>query len=90
MAKPALSLELTEEIDCRLSQVSAFTNRPKATLVREAVASNLDHFDWKSREIEAAIMEADAGVFVSHEAMLHWAANLSGETDASVVSNASE
>jgi predicted transcriptional regulator len=88
MAKPVLSLELTEEIDRRLGQVSAFTNRPKASLVREA--EYLDHFDWKSREIKAAIMEADAGVFVSHEAMLHWAANLSGETDASVVSNASE
>jgi predicted transcriptional regulator len=90
MPNSALSLDLPDELDRRLDQVSARTNRPKTSLVREALAGYLDQFDWKSREIEAAIAEADAGVFVSHEAMLQWARSLSGQPDASVVSDALE
>jgi predicted transcriptional regulator len=77
--KAALSLDLPEEIDHRLDRVSALTNKSKVTIVRQAVAEYLDQIDWRSREIEAALAEADAGVFISHDAMLQWAANLAGE-----------
>jgi hypothetical protein len=56
MPKPALSLDLPDEIDQCLARVST------------------------SREIEAALAEADAGVFISHEVMLKWASNLTDET----------
>jgi predicted transcriptional regulator len=56
MPKPALSLDLPDEIDQRLARVST------------------------SREIEAALAEADAGVFISHEVRLKWASNLTDET----------
>jgi predicted transcriptional regulator len=78
--KAALSLDLPEEIDHRLDRVSALTNKSKVTIVRQAVAEYLDQIDWRSREIEAALAEADAGVFISHDTMLQWAANLAGET----------
>ena len=56
MPKPALSLDLPDEIDQRLARVST------------------------SREIEAALAEADADVFISHEVMLKWASNLTDVT----------
>jgi predicted transcriptional regulator len=84
MSKSALSVDLPDEIDRRLDQVSARTNRPKASLVHAALTGYLDQIDWRSREIEAALAEADAGVFISHEAMLRWAANLSGKVGLSV------
>jgi RHH-type transcriptional regulator, rel operon repressor / antitoxin RelB len=80
MPKPALSLDLPDEIDQRLARVSTLTNQPKTELVREAVVEYLDQIEWRSREIEAALAEADAGVFISHEVMLKWASNLTDET----------
>ena len=56
MPKPALSLDLADEIDQRLARVST------------------------SREIEATLAEADAGVFILHEVMLKWASNLTDVT----------
>ncbi len=83
MTRPALSLELSEEVEHRLDQVSERTKRPKTSLVQEAVTDYLDQIDWKSREIEAALAEAEAGVFISHEAMLRWADNLSRQAGSS-------
>ncbi len=83
MTRPALSLELSEEVEHRLDEVSARTKRPKASLVQEAVTDYLDQIDWKSREIEAALVEAEAGVFISHEAMLRWADDLSRQAGSS-------
>ena len=40
----------------------------------------------RKHEIEAALAEADAGVFISHNDVLEWAANLSGK-DASALEN---
>ena len=83
MTRPALSLELSEEVEHRLDEVSALTKRPKTALVQEAVTDYLDQIDWKAREIEAALAEAEAGVFLSHESMLRWADNLSQQADSS-------
>jgi alkylated DNA repair protein (DNA oxidative demethylase) len=41
----------------------------------------------RSREIEAALAEADAGVFISHDATLQWAANLCDKADVSVLNH---
>jgi predicted transcriptional regulator len=44
----------------------------------------------RSREIEAALAEADAGVFISHDATLQWAANLSDKADVSALNHRPE
>jgi predicted transcriptional regulator len=90
MTHPAQLLHLPEEIDTRLDEVSARTNRPKAALLREAVTEYLDQIDWRTREIEAALAEADARVFISHEAILKWAADLSPKAGSSAPDDTSD
>lgn len=89
MSKSSFSLEFSDEIERQLDRVSTLTNQSKTMLVRVAVVEYLNQIDWRAREIEAALAEADAGVFISHEAMLKWAENLSGEAGLSASDNAS-
>ena len=42
-------------------------------------------FARRAQKVAAALAEADAGVFISHKAMLQWVQNLSGETDSNAL-----
>ena len=51
----------------RLEQLSKATARTKSFLAAEAIRFYLDLNEWQIKEIEAGLLEADAGDFASEE-----------------------
>jgi len=71
-----LSVRVPERLKGQLESLSKASKRSKAYLATEALTDYVKKNAWKAQELHAAIKEADKGVFISHEAMLSWAASL--------------
>jgi predicted transcriptional regulator len=72
MPTTPFSLRLDPETRARLEEEARRLDRPAAQVAARAVARWLDAQAALRAEIDAAVAEADAGVFVSAEAMHGW------------------
>jgi len=72
MARLNLELELDDTIQQRLQAEARRQDQREVDLASDAIRDYLDRKDHKRRAIEAAIAEADKGVFISGEAMHRW------------------
>ena len=68
-----LSVRVPESLKEQLDYLSRSTNRSKGYLATEALGDYVKKNAWRAKELQAAITEADKGVFISHDAMLAWA-----------------
>ena len=68
-----LSVRVPESLKEQLDYLSRSTKRSKGYLATEALGDYVKKNAWRAKELQAAISEADKGVFISHEAMLAWA-----------------
>ena len=73
MASTVLSVRVSDDLKDQLNDLSRATKRSKAYLAAEALGEYVKKNAWRSKELHAALAEADKGVFISHEAMLAWA-----------------
>jgi predicted transcriptional regulator len=62
-----VTFELKEETISALDAYAARVDRPRSTLVNQALEEWLDLRRWQIEEIEAGIADADAGRFASDE-----------------------
>ena len=63
----SVTFELEEETISALNAYAARIDRPRSTLVNEALEEWLALQKWQLEEVEAGIAEADRGEFVSDE-----------------------
>jgi predicted transcriptional regulator len=66
------SLRLEPELKSRLEAVAQSEDRSASYVAARAIEAFLDARDILRADIEAAIVEADKGVFVSSEAVERW------------------
>jgi predicted transcriptional regulator len=67
-----LSLRLEPELKSRLEAEAESEDRSVSDVATRAIEAFLDSRDALRVDLEAAIAEADKGVFVSHEAVHRW------------------
>ena len=72
MPATPVSLRLDDETRARLAAEAARLDRPAAQVATRAIRTWLDAQDALRRQIDAAVEEADQGVFVSSEAVGAW------------------
>jgi predicted transcriptional regulator len=72
MAAVPFSLRLDEATRARLEDEARRLDRPASQVAQRAIQRYLDAQEALRREIDAAVEEADAGVFISSEAMHAW------------------
>lgn len=68
-----LSVRVPELLKEQLDYLSRSTKRSKGYLATEALGDYVKKNAWRAKELQAAITEADKGVFISHDAMMAWA-----------------
>lgn len=66
------SYRLDDDLQARLDKEAEREDRPANDIVHKAVAEYLDYKDYFRREMEAALAEADKGIFISSEKMEAW------------------
>jgi predicted transcriptional regulator len=67
-----LSVRVPESLKEQLDFLSRSTKRSKGYLATEALGDYVKKNAWRAKELQAAMAEADKGVFISHKAMLAW------------------
>jgi len=72
MASHPFSLRLSATTRARLDEQAQRLARPVSQVAQRAIERYLDAQDELRRMIDAAVEEADAGVFVSSEAINAW------------------
>jgi predicted transcriptional regulator len=80
MPAAPFSLRLDPETRARLEEEARRLDRPAAQVATRAIVRWLDAQAALRVEIDAAVAEADAGVFVSAEAMHAWMETWESET----------
>jgi len=58
-----ISIRLETDVKARLDQLASATNRSKSFLAAEAIRAFVELNEWQTREVQAALREADAGDF---------------------------
>jgi predicted transcriptional regulator len=81
MASTVLSVRVPEALKEQLDYLSRSTKRSKAYLAVEALDDYVRKNAWRAKELHAALVEADKGAFISHEAMLAWVESLGSDKE---------
>jgi predicted transcriptional regulator len=72
MANSPFSVRLDEDLKSRLEVQAEREKRSSAYIVQQALERYLGTKDRFYREMEAALVKADEGIFISEEAMDRW------------------
>lgn len=67
MEKVSVTVRLDEETVAFLDKLGEIEDRDRSYLVRKAVANYLALHRWQIEQIEQAVREADAGLFLSEK-----------------------
>jgi predicted transcriptional regulator len=62
-----MEVSLTPELEAKLNQLASQTGKEPDQIVRELVATHLDHDEWFRQEVGKGLVSLDQGKFVSHE-----------------------
>lgn len=66
---PTMTIRLDAELKTRLDKLADATHRSKSYLAAEAVREYIELNERQLQEIQAAVIEADAGDFASEESV---------------------
>ncbi|MBC7842030.1 MAG: ribbon-helix-helix protein, CopG family [Gemmatimonadaceae bacterium] len=62
-----MTIRLEDDVKDRLDILADATQRSKSFLAAEAIRAYVETNEWQIREIQAALMEAEAGDFASEK-----------------------
>jgi len=62
-----MTIRLEPELKLRLDQLAEATHRSKSFLAAEALRDYVELNEWQIKEIQSALVEADAGDFASEQ-----------------------
>ena len=60
-------MDLTPDLEAKLTRLAAEQGRDSRTLVREAVERLVNYDEWFAREVEKGLAAADRGELIDHE-----------------------
>jgi RHH-type transcriptional regulator, rel operon repressor / antitoxin RelB len=72
MTRNVFTVRLPDDVKAELERLAEATNRSKSYLAAKAIEDYVRQNAWQVRELEQAVKEADAGDFVSEEAVYAW------------------
>lgn len=72
MTRNVFTVRLSDDVKAELEKLAEATNRSKSYLAAKAIEDYVRQNAWQIRELEQAVKEADAGDFVSEEAVYSW------------------
>jgi predicted transcriptional regulator len=64
-----MEISFAPELEARLNRIASETGKGPDEVVRELVASYLDHDEWFRQEVAKGLASLDRGKFVSHDDM---------------------
>jgi len=64
-----MEIDLSPDLEAKLSRLAAEQGRDTRALVREAVERFVDYDEWFLREVEKGLTAADRGEFIEHDAI---------------------
>ena len=64
-----MTIRLDADLKIRLDKLADTTHRSKSYLAAEAVREYIELNEWQLQEIQAAVIEADAGDFASEKSV---------------------
>ena len=77
-----ITVRIDDKIKNRLEKLAKATSRNKSYLVTHAIEDYLEVNEWQTKEIKAAIKEADTGHVIDHETILKkWESRLENTMD---------
>jgi predicted transcriptional regulator len=62
-----MEVDLTSDLEAKLTRLAAEQGRDTRALVREAVERLVNHDEWFVREVEKGLAAADRGELIDHE-----------------------
>ena len=62
-----MEVNLTPDLQAKLSRLAAERGRDTQALVQEAIERFVDYDEWFLREVEKGLAAADRGEFIEHE-----------------------
>jgi predicted transcriptional regulator len=62
-----MEITFAPELQARLNRIASETGKGPDEVVRELVASYLDHDEWFRQEVAKGLASLDRGKFVSHD-----------------------
>ena len=62
-----MEISLTPEVEAGLARIATEAGKPADQVVKELVASYVDHDTWFKQELQKGLDSLDRGKFVSHE-----------------------
>ena len=62
-----MEVELTPDLEAKLTRLAAEQGRDTRALVREAVERLVNYDEWFVREVEKGLAAADRGELIDHE-----------------------
>ena len=62
-----MEISFAPELEARLNRIASETGKGPDEVVRELVASYLDHDEWFRHEVAKGLASLDRGKFVSHD-----------------------
>ena len=62
-----MEVNLTPELQAKLSRLAAERGRDTQALAREAIERFVDYDEWFLREVDKGLAAADRGEFIEHE-----------------------
>jgi len=65
--KRHMEVDLTSDLEAKLTRLAAEQGRDTRALVREAVERLVNHDEWFVREVEKGLAAADRGELIDHE-----------------------
>ncbi|WP_143530286.1 hypothetical protein [Rhizobium sp. RU36D] len=72
MSSKTVSVTITGTLAEDLCRLSENLGQDVSTLVEEAAANYVERLNWEFDSVEEALLSADEGRFISHEAMTRW------------------
>jgi predicted transcriptional regulator len=64
-----MEISFAPELEAKLNRIASQTGKGPDEVVRELVASYLDHDEWFRQQVEKGLASLDRGKSVSHEAV---------------------
>jgi len=62
-----MEISFAPDLEARLNRIASQTGKEPDQIVRELVATHLDHDEWFRQEVGKGLASLDQGKFVSHE-----------------------
>ena len=66
-----MEITFAPELQAKLNRIASETGKGPDEVVRELVASYLDHDEWFRQEVAKGLASLDRGKFVSHDDLRH-------------------